>query len=194
MVLIVDEKSKTGFPGKTINTLSGTGLRADVFTDMGRVAKLKFGNYILTNLIAALIIEKDMAETTPIFSDINCQGVIGIETLLHINLIFDYSRGKMFIRPNNNFGMPFEINMAGMVIRERTDRKFHVYHVMDDSEASNKGLRKGDIFNEVNGKPVSELSYSELMYSFAQAGKTVRLVISRNNEIKKVKLKLMRII
>jgi len=81
MVLVLDEKSKSGFPGKTIHTLSGTGLRGDVFSDMGRVAELKLGNYRLDNLISALLPENDMSETTPIFADINCQGLIGIETL-----------------------------------------------------------------------------------------------------------------
>ena len=194
MVLVLDEKSKSGFPGKTIHTLSGTGLRGDVFSDMGRVAELKLGNYRLDNLISALVPENDMAETSPIFADINCQGLIGIETLSQFNLVFDYTRGKMFIRPNKNFGLPFEVNMAGMVIRERTGEKFYVYHVMVDGEAYSKGLRKGDILQKINGIAVSELTYYELKSSFEKAGKSVRLQIIGNNEIKNVRLQLARII
>lgn len=96
-VLVLDEEGKKDFPGKTIHTLSGTGLRGDVFSDMGRIAELRFGTYSMKNIIATIFPAEKIAETMPILGELGCIGMIGIETLSQFNLVFDYPGRKLFI-------------------------------------------------------------------------------------------------
>ena len=145
-------------------------------------------------MISALVPEKDLSETIPVLADLGCSGIIGIEAMSRFNMIFDYSRNKLYIQPNKNYGSPFELNMAGMVIRENPFGEYIVYHVIEEQEASRKGLVKGDKIIKINGKPVSELSYLELKSSFERDGKTVAMEILRNGKPVEAQLMLKRII
>ncbi len=193
-IFVLDEKKQIKGPAETVYMLSGTGLRGDVFSNMGRISNLKLGKYELNNMISAMIPEKEMLEMTPLLNDLGCTGLIGIEVMSHFNMIFDYSHKKLYIRPNKNYGSPFELNMAGMVVRENPKGEYIVYHVINDKEASRKGLIKGDKISKINGKAAADLSYQELKSSFEKDGGSVTVEIIRNGKTIKVQLKLERII
>ena len=193
-ILVLDAKGGVQAPDKTLYTLTGTGLRGDVFFEMGRISNLQIGKYELKQVLAALVPEKELPEKLPALMDIGGRGIIGIEAMSHFNMIFDYSRNKLYIQPNENYGSPFEINMAGMIVRENHKGDWVVYHVIEELEASKKGLVKGDKIIRINGKPASDLSYQEIKSSFEQDGGSVTIEISRNEKTIKAKLKLKRII
>ena len=108
-ILVLDEEKQISGPKKTVFTLSGTGLRGDVFSNLGRVARLKLGRYELKNFISAMFSKKDVSETLPALLDLGCIGLLGIEVLSQFNMILDYSRNKLYLKPNKSFGSPFDV-------------------------------------------------------------------------------------
>ena len=103
-------------PQQIESDLAGIG-RGDVFSDMGRVSELKLGKYELKNVISAMFPKEDVSEKLPALLDLGCNGLIGIEVMSQFNMIFDYSRNRLYLKPNKNYGVLFELNMAGMVVR-----------------------------------------------------------------------------
>ena len=194
MILITDEGKQITHPSKMVFGLSGIGLRGDVFANKGRIPALKIGSVRLGDVIVDVFNKEEIIEKIPVFGEIQCDGVIGIGCMHRLNMIFDYTHGRLFIKPNKFFADVFELNMAGMVI-EKMGRGDHVvYYVMDDSPASEQGLHKNDVVEEVNSKDIDAYSYVELKKIFEQENETVTIRIGRDGERRTIQLKLERII
>lgn len=193
-IIILDEEKGIKAPAETLYTLSGTGLRGDVFSDMGRLSSLKIGKLELKNLLSAIVPKEKVADTLPVLQDLGCRGLLGSEALSQFNMIIDYAHNKLYLKPNNSYGAPFELNMAGMLVKENPFGDFIVYHVLENREASKKGLIKGDKISRINGKPISDLTYPEIKGAFEKDGETVRVEILRNGKTIKLELKLERLI
>ncbi len=190
LALAVDVEKKLLAPAQVVHFLSGTGLRGDVFADHGRLSELKVGRRFLKNMVSAFWTGKE----APVLTEVNADGVLGLGSLYRFNMVFDYAHERMFIKSNRFFSDPFELNMAGMTIEETTAGDLAVYYVMDGSEAAKKGLRKGDVLVEVDGRQAGTLGYRELKQIFGRDGKTVAVKIRRDGQSRDVKLKLKRLI
>jgi hypothetical protein len=175
---------------RVVRFLSGTGFRGDVFADHGRLAELRFGSHRLSNVITGFWNE----DVAPALGETKTDGPLGLGTLYRFNLIFDYTRGRMLIKPNRYYADPFELNMAGMAIEKTPAGKTTVHFVMEGSEAAKKGLKKGDVLVAVDKKAVSAYGFLELKRKFERAGKTVNVKVERAGETREVKLKLRRLI
>ncbi len=66
----------------------------------------------MNHFISAIIYKNELPEKIPAIIDLECTGIIGIEMMTHFNVIFDYSRSKLYLRPNKTYRSQFEINMA----------------------------------------------------------------------------------
>ena len=194
MILITDEGKQITHPSKMVFGLSGIGLRGDVFANKGRIPALKIGSVRLGDVIVDVFNKEEIIEKIPVFGEIQCDGVIGIGCMHRLNMIFDYTHGRLFIKPNKFFADVFELNMAGMVI-EKMGRGHHVvYYVMDGSPALEQGIQKNDVVEEVNGKDIDEFDYLELKKAFEHENETVTISICRDGERRTIQPKLERII
>ena len=190
LALAVDAEKKLVPPARVVHFLAGTGFRGNVYADHGRLSGLKIGTYLLNNVISSFW----RGDEAPALKEINSDGPLGLGCLYRYNIIFDYAHKRMFIKPNRYFSDPFEMNMAGMVIKEIGSGIYVVYYVMDNSQASKQGLKEGDVVEEVNGKDIHAFDYIELKKIFEQDGKTVNIKIRREGKSQKIKLRLKRII
>lgn len=177
-------------PGRVVHFLSGTGFRGDVFADLGRLDELKLGRHAFKGLVTAFW-TRDVA---PALGETGTNGPLGLGTLYRFNLIFDYTRGRMLIMPNRYFSDPFELNMAGLALEKTAAGETAVHFVLEGSEAERKGLRKGDVVVEVDGKPISAYGFLDLKRKFERPGRTVEVKVARGGETREVRLKLKRII
>ena len=194
MILITDEGKQITHPSKMVYGLSGIGLRGDVFANMGRIPELKMGSVQLRDVIVDVFNKQEIIEKIPVFGEIQCDGVIGIGCMYRFNMIFDYTHSRLFIKPNTFFLDVFDLNMAGMVI-EKMGRGDHVVHyVMDGSPASEQGIQKNDVVEEVNSKHIDDFDYLELKKAFEQENETVTIGICRDGKRRTIQLKLERII
>ena len=79
----------------------GRGLSGDIYGKIGRVARLKIGSYILTDVPTAFP-EKSVRSRQR-----NADGILCNRALQRFHVIFDYSRQKLYLKPNSRYGFPF---------------------------------------------------------------------------------------
>jgi hypothetical protein len=190
LALVANVGRKIAPAARVVRFLSGTGFRGDVIADHGRLAELRFGSHRLSNVVTAFWNE----DVAPALGETKTDGPLGLGTLYRFNLIFDYTRGRMFIKPNRYYADPFELNMAGMAVGKTVSGETVVQFVMEGSEAAKKGLRKGDVVAAVDGKAAGSYGFLELKRKFERAGKTVKVKVERDGVTREVRLKLKRII
>lgn len=137
-------------------------------------------------------------------------GSIGGDLLKRFTLVFDYSKSKMYMKPNKYIDEPFYYNKSGIVIRQdgEANRKnknnnlikslkksnfisyvnlsyllipeFIIDHVRLDSPAAQAGIMKDDILLEVNGAKTHRHSLKTLNTFF------------HGKDNKRIKIKLQR--
>src|SRR5712691_9706062 len=102
----------------------------------------------------------------------------------------------MIVELNANFADRFEYDMSG--IRLRADGAdftiLKVSRVVENSPATEAGVREGDVVSAIDGSPAAEFSLSQISQMFKQEGKEYLLDIIRGEEKKQLKLKLRRLI
>ena len=102
----------------------------------------------------------------------------------------------MILEPNASFADRFEYDMSG--IRLRADgadfKTLKVSRVVENSPATDAGVREGDVVSAIDGRPAAEFSLSQINQMFKQEGKEYVLEIVRGEEKKQLKLKLRRLI
>jgi len=111
-------------------------------------------------------------------------------------VIFDYAHKRMILEPNASFAAHFEYDMSGIRLRaEGADFKIlKVSRVVENSPATEAGVREGDVVSAIDGRPAAEFSLSQISQMFKQEGKEYLLDIVRGEEKRQLKLKLRRLI
>jgi membrane-associated protease RseP (regulator of RpoE activity) len=114
--------------------------------------------------------------------------------LRRFKLIFDYPHQKLILEPGSHFGDEMPFDSSGLMVWRQGEAPYRVTKVIEDSPASEAGLRQGDIVLEVDGKPAGRLSYAEISNVLMADGRECQLRIRRGEDVSTVKLKLRRLI
>lgn len=99
--LLIKTDMKYALPKGLENRYLGKGLSGHIFGQFGLVAGLKLGSYQLKNVPTAFP-EKNIRSKQP-----GADGILCNNALRRFNLIFDYSRSILYIKPNRTFSEPF---------------------------------------------------------------------------------------
>ena len=148
-------------PDERIRGNLGIGLTGPIDGYIGRISSLQLGKYTLNNIIAAFPDYEDAASR--VFS-INRNGNMGLAIIKRFNVVFDYNRGAMYIKPLTTLKEAFEHDMAGMEIGSAGENyeRLIITRIEPSSPAEQAGLIRGDEILAINFKPVSEMSLSEI--------------------------------
>jgi hypothetical protein len=171
-------------PDKIVRAQLGRGLNGIITGSLGRVEKLQIGKFELQNVITSFPDTNSVA--AQIAKRVNRQGNIGCELLRRFDVVFDYSRNYIVLKPNkNSFKAAFERDMSGMELRAKGDN-FRVYvidHIEKGSPADLAGIMSGDEIISINGQMANGLRLSEI-YKMLQKkhGKEINLFLKRGNE------------
>jgi C-terminal processing protease CtpA/Prc len=116
-------------------------------------------------------------------------GNIGAQIVSRFRTFLDYSRRRMILEPSPTFNEPFDPAFSGVAVRaEGTDyRTFRVREVLENSPATEAGVRAGDVITSVDGVPAAELTLTTLLETLAKAG-AHELTIQREATVLKVTL------
>jgi hypothetical protein len=184
-------------PQKVIKAQLGVGLAGVINGHIGRLPKVRIGNYELTDVLTTFpdssAFGMKISENLP-----QRQGNLGGELIRRFKVTFHYEAGYIVLKPNKKrLHDKFEHDMSGMDVRAkgRDFRQYFIEHVIEGSPAYHAGLQEGDEVLFVNNEAVDKLVLSELYQMFQQReGKEMHLVIRRNGRLVAADFSLKRII
>lgn len=158
---------------------------------LGRVRSLQLGRFALETPVTSFA-----QSTKGAFANPDLTGNIGGAVLRRFKVIFDYRGRRMILEPNSRFAQPFESDMSGMVLIAEGPKldAFKIFFLMENSPASEAGLRVGDVINAIDDQPASTLTLDDVREMFKQSGREFLLSIKRGEQISQVKIKLRSLI
>jgi hypothetical protein len=99
--LLLRPGQKFAVPKETEDAYLGRGLSGDINGRIGKIAKVIIGPHEITNVPTAFVAAEARSKQN------GADGVIANNLLKRFNLIFDYARHKLYVKPNSHFFEPF---------------------------------------------------------------------------------------
>jgi hypothetical protein len=123
-------------------------------------------------------------------------GLIGAEVLRRFQVVFDYSRRQMMLRPNSLFPEAFDYDASGLTLQAQGPdlTTFEIRAVLPGSPAGQAGLQAGDVLLALDRRPVKELTLPGVRRLLQQDGREYVLSIFRQGRILQVQLKCRRLL
>jgi hypothetical protein len=140
--------------------ITGWGIGGPVRSQIARAKHLKLGDVETHDLVIRLPLQKSGLTTGS-----HLDGLVGPDVLKQFTVYFDYSRRRMTLEKNANFGRHDTYDKLGAWLGQ-DGAKFVVLDVIAGGAASDAGLRAGDRILEVNGKDTTLLSLPEVREHF----------------------------
>ena len=171
-ILSLDIGSADGIilPEKHIEAY-GFGVQKEFSYYVGRIKDFRIGSFHFADVVSSFRDDKPRLSAN--------EGVLGQGILKRFNVIFHYAHQSMILEPNVSFNKPFEFNMAGFQFTRIEEGLLKITHVYPDSPAAEEGLKEGDLFETINGKPVGKMTRDETMKLLEQEGQEVTLGVKR---------------
>ncbi len=171
-------------PAVNIAANLGIGLTGPINGYLGRIKSLKIGKYQLEGVIAAFPDYEDVAAK---INNLSRNGNMGSSVLRRFDVVFDYSRSTMYLRPNMNFREPFEHDMSGMELSSGSPdyKRIFISRVEPQSPAAAAGLQKDDEILSINFKPVDQMTMAEIDNIFRSREERSLLIDIMPNNSKK---------
>ena len=99
--LLMREGMKFGLPEGLEDCYLGRGLSGDIYGKKGRIASLIIGSFELENIVTAFAPAHVRSKQE------GADGIVGNDALRRFNVIFDYQRLRLYMKPNSYFSEPF---------------------------------------------------------------------------------------
>jgi len=169
---------------KTIRLIGAGGAGGRTNGRLGRIANLKIGKFKIASPITLF-----SEDTSGAFANPNLAGNIGQQIAGRFKVFLDYSRERIILEPTSAVSQPFNRAFAGVALKteDKNFRAFRITEVLEDSPASEAGLREDDLIIQVDGRPASEFSIS-LLHDMFERPVSYKLTIRRGEQTMEVKL------
>jgi len=168
-------------PKKNIDRYIGQGLNVVIEGHLGRINQISMKGHILNAPVVAFPDSLSIAEVISISER---DGIIGGQLLNRFNLIFDYPKRTLWIKPNSNFKKPFTYNIAGLDLS--IENKFlalpEVCNVSKNSPAERADIRVGDQIFKINELNALQTTINDIRLQFMSISKKpIKLILLRGN-------------
>jgi hypothetical protein len=189
----VEDHKLLSYSPASIETVvgGGAGPIREARQRVSRIQSLELGRLRIDNLVVGFSQDK-----TGLLASRDFEGIIGGEFLQRFRVILDYSRRRMILEPNTHFADPYEFDMTGMflVAEGKSFKTFKVLHTIENSPATEAGIRKGDMILSINGKPAARFTLDEVRGLFRRLGQAYTLTLKRGEATLRVEIKPRRLI
>jgi hypothetical protein len=170
----VDDSFVAKSTGPQREIISGVGLGKEFKSTVGIASRLKLGGMSFENVYAG-------AGGVPL---------VGGEILRRFTVIFDYAHERMILEPNQHLKDAFPWNASGIVsLRLAESGKFLINSVLQESPASEAGLREGDSIESIDGLSSEHFTLQQVQSLFLRVGAEHRLTVRRGSELLKIDIK-----
>ena len=181
---VVTQHNLLGNGMKTIKAIGVGGAGGQSNGQIGRVRSLQIGKFTIANPITLFSEDKAGAMASN-----QLVGNIGQLIAGKFKVFLDYMHTRVILEPNSTFAQPMDRATAGVVLT--TEGKDYatvrVIDVLENSPASEAGIKKDDIVLSVDGKPAGELKATKIAELFEKPG-TYKLTIRRGEQTLEVPL------
>ncbi len=179
IMLLTDSHPAIQLPTQTAQGVLGIGLGGFIMGAKGRIRSIKIGPHELLNITGNFQDLSNYPDTSLLHGR---KGLIGNLFLDRFDIILDYRRSVLYLRPNRNFENPFPVDRSGLFLLAsgRDLKKVVVQESIPGSPAHLADVRPGDIIRRYNGWPTSLLGLKGLNKRMRKdSGKKIRLTLRR---------------
>ncbi|MEC3879958.1 aspartyl protease family protein [Parapedobacter sp. 10938] len=159
------------------------GVGGKLAMEMTLVKDFRLGPYRFRN-VPTMVFEDEFNVTSYPYLG----GIIGNQILKRFNLIVNYQRREIHVKPNTLYREPFEYSYSGMELYY-IDGNITVGSIVQGSPAAVAGLKEGDIVIAIDNN--ANQDFTQYKKALMSAKKRVRLIIRRGEELVDVQVKLM---
>ena len=181
---VVTQNNLLGNGMKTIKAIGVGGAGGQSNGQIGRVRSLQIGKFTIANPLTLFSEDKAGAMASS-----QLVGNIGQLIAGKFKVFLDYSHTRIILEPNSSFAQSMDRATAGVVLT--TEGKDYgtvrVSDVLENSPASEAGIRKDDIVLSVDGQPAAELKATKIAELFEKPA-TYKLTIRRGEQTLQVPL------
>lgn len=189
LILEPSSDDRIVLPEKTVQSILGNGLGGEIIGKIGRLRSIQLGDYHLENPLANFPDPGSYYPDTLKSSSVFRNGALGGDIIGRFNIVFDYSKERIFIKKNSSFKKPFYFNLSGITLKVKGARfnKFEVTEVRRGSPGEKSDIKEGDELMSINGISTTELQLNTINSLLnRKPGKKVTLEFLREkNRIKK---------
>ncbi|RLD22628.1 MAG: hypothetical protein DRI69_00580 [Bacteroidetes bacterium] len=168
----------------------GFGLGGYIEGYVGRTRKLSIEGITFDNVLTSF---QDISEAVTMGTIWPRNGLIGNQLLLRFDVIIDYVKELMYLKPRLRYNRKFKMDKSGLILVAIGPNlnNFMVQGTIANSPAANAGLVRGDRLVRINGLPARGYSLDQIHRVFQKrTGKQIKLVIYRNGETIKLRFDL----
>ena len=115
-------------------------------------------------------------------------GILGNQLLKRFNLVINYQKREIHLKPNSLFREPFDYSYSGMELYYM-DGLIVIGSIVDGSPADIAGLRSGDVVVAINNN--ANQDFNQYKKALSSAKKHVRIIIQRDEELLDIRVKLL---
>lgn len=169
-------------PNKFIVANLGIGLSGNIGGFIGRIDNFKIGRFDIASPVCSFPYYEDVGAKV---TSVKRNGSIGNHLLKRFEIIFDYERSCIYLKPNAFFNTAFEHDMSGMELYASGSdfKRYFINRIEPQSPADEFGLQKNDEVLSINFRPVSMMSFDEITEMLkSKEGRNLYFEIQRGKE------------
>lgn len=177
---LVIRKKRKRFP------IQAHGVGGKLTMDMTLVKDFRLGPYRFRKVPTMVFADEFNVTSYPYLG-----GLIGNQILKRFNVIFNYQRREIYLKPNTLYREPFEYSYSGMELYFMNNVTV-IGSIVKGSPAELAGLKEGDVLIAIDNNASQDfMQYKKALMS---AKKQVKLIIRREEELIEIPLKLLSVL
>jgi hypothetical protein len=187
--LVAGGDSTLRLPSNTIESPLGRGASGIEYGKVGRAVRVELGHLAFENVIVGFPNSNHIIAGAQ-----GLDGSIGFELLKRCNPTFDYVGKRLLLEPASGSTAPFEWQMCGIAFEWQANRGLRIVDIIANSPAAEAGIRVGDWLRAIDGVTVDSLGRNEISEALLTEGAERVLVLERDQQTIKVRVRLRRLI
>lgn len=159
------------------------GIGGNLVMEMSMVREFRLGPYRFRNVPTMVFDDEYNVTSYPYLG-----GLIGNQILKRFNIIFNYEKQEIYLKPNSLFRDPFERSYSGMELYY-INGVIVVGSIVEGSPAAIAGLEEGDIVIAINND--ASQNFDQYKKMLMTARRRVKLIVRREDELVDVQMKVI---
>ncbi len=174
--------SSIKLPAKVMPGNVGFGLSGVIVGFIGRIHQLNIDEFNFDQIVTSF---QNFTSDNFLTLKSTRNGLIGNTLLARFTVILDYSKEKLYLKPNKKYNKDFYFDKSGMTVFAfgKELNKYYVVSVLEGSPANLAGVQPGDILHRINGRLASNLNLEKINKRLSgKEGKKVKITVLRNEK------------